>query len=174
MVSNQGTNIGAAIDLATRVFTSSSADSRVIVLITDGENHGDDAIVAAKHASKLGINIYVVGIGTPEGAPIRIDGEYLKDDQGQMVVSKLDEQGLQQIALSTNGAYIRAERTNLGLDDIVNRINATHEAALQQVEFERYNELYPYPLTLALLLLLAEFAMLLRKNRWLSKIKLFS
>ncbi len=174
MVSNQGTNIGAAIDLATGAFTSSSEGSRVVVLITDGENHGADAIAAARHAAELGINIYVVGIGTPEGAPIRIEGDYMKDDNGQMVVSKLDEEGLQQIALATDGAYIRADRRNLGLEDIINRINSTHESALQQLEFERYNELYPYPLAFALLLLLVEFAVLPRKNRWLSKIKLFS
>ena len=99
----------------------------MIVVISDGENHEDDALAAAKAAAEKGIRIYTIGIGTPEGAPISIDGEFIKDEQGDMVVSKLDEQMLEQIALTTGGAYIRATNRSLGLDEIVQKINEVEE-----------------------------------------------
>jgi len=144
MVSKQGTAIGAAIDLAASSFSSGSEGSRVIVVISDGENHEDDALAAAKAAAEKGIRIYTIGIGTPEGAPISIDGEFIKDEQGDMVVSKLDEQMLEQIALTTGGAYIRATNRSLGLDEIVQKINEVEKKELTSTVFEDFNEQYQY------------------------------
>ena len=173
MVSKQGTAIGAAIDLAANSFSSGSEGSRVIVVISDGENHEDDALAAAKAAAEKGIRIYTIGIGTPEGAPISIDGEFIKDEQGDMVVSKLDEQMLEQIALTTGGAYIRATNRSLGLDEIVQKINEVEKKELTSTVFEDFNEQYQYLIGLALALLLLEFAMLERRSRLLARFNIF-
>ncbi len=106
----QGTAIGKALEQALLSFSGDTGESRsrVIVLITDGENHDDDALAVAERAAQMGINIYTIGIGTPEGAPIQIGGEFIKDERGEMVVSKLNEEMLMQIAEATGGAYVRA------------------------------------------------------------------
>ena len=119
LVSEQGTAIGRALEQAMLSFSSQSEQSRVIILITDGENHEDDAVEAARKAAEQGIRIYTIGIGTPEGAPIQIGGEFIKDENGEMVVSKLNEQMLEQIASTTGGAYVRATKQSIGLDEIV-------------------------------------------------------
>ena len=96
----QGTAVGKALEQALLSVSGEPAEShsRVIILITDGENHEDDALEVARQAAEAGIRIYTIGIGTPEGAPIQINGEFIKDEKGDMVVSKLDEKLLQQIA----------------------------------------------------------------------------
>ncbi len=174
MVSKQGTAIGAAISLASGSFTSGSGHSRVIILITDGENHEDDALAAADHAASQGITVYVIGIGTPEGAPIQIGDDFIRDDKGDIVVSKLDEETLRKIALATDGAYIRAGNQSIGLNEIINSINDTEKTKLSAQVFEEYNELFQYLLAVALLLLLVEETMLSRKNRLLAKYNIFN
>ncbi|MBR7102297.1 MAG: VWA domain-containing protein [Tidjanibacter sp.] len=172
-VSKQGTNIAAAIDLAANSFSSQSEGSRVVVLITDGENHEQDALASAKAAAARGIKIYTIGIGTPEGAPIRIGQEFIRDEQGEMVVSKLDEKALEEIALTTGGAYIRADNRSMGLDEIVAQINATEKSQFTTQIFEEYDEKYQYFVAAALLFLLLEMAVLGRKNRLLARINIF-
>ena len=154
LVGEQGTAVGKALQLATLSFSSQSEQSRVIVLITDGENHEDDAVEAARVAKEQGIRIYTIGIGTPEGAPIKIDGEFVKDEDGQMVVSKLGEQMLEQIASITDGAYVRATKQSIGLEEIVKSINEMEKSELSTVRYEEYNEQYQYLLAVALSLLL--------------------
>ena len=96
LVSVQGTAIGKALSQALLSFSGETEEthSRVIILVTDGENHEDDALAVAERAAEMGIRIYTIGIGTPEGAPIQIGGEFIKDEKGDMVVSKLDEKML--------------------------------------------------------------------------------
>lgn len=174
MVSKQGTAIGAAINLATNSFSSESEGSRVIIIISDGENHEDDALAAAQAAAEKGIKIYTIGIGTPEGAPISINGDFIKDEQGNMVVSKLDESMLEQIALSTGGAYIRATNRSLGLEEIVQKIGEVEKKQFATTLFEDFNEQYQYLIGLALLILLLEFLTLDRKSRFLARFNFFS
>ncbi len=173
MVSRQGTAIGAAINLAMNSFSSGSEGSRVLILISDGENHEDDALAAAAAAAAQGIKIYTIGIGTPEGAPISIGGEFIKDEQGNMVVSKLDEKTLQQIAVSTGGSYIRATNRSLGLNEIVKQINEVEKKELKTKVFEDFDEQFRGLLWAALGLLLIEGAMLTRKNRILARFSVF-
>ena len=173
LVGEQGTAIGKALQLATLSFSSQSEQSRVIVLITDGENHEDDAIEAARVAKEQGIRIYTIGIGTPEGAPIKIDGEFVKDENGEMVVSKLNEQMLEQIATSTEGAYVRATKQSIGLDDIVKSINEMEKSELSTIRYEEYNEQYQYLLAVALVLLLLDNFILSRRNPRLRKFNIF-
>lgn len=172
-VTKQGTDIAAAIELALGGYSSSSESSRVLILVTDGENHEADAMAAAERAAEQGVTIYTIGVGTPEGAPIRIGDDFIRDDKGEIVVSKLDEQGLQQIALTTGGAYIRATTASVGVQEIVDLINKTEKAKFSAEIYEQYNELYAYPLWAALVLLLLEFTVLPRKNRWVARLNFF-
>jgi Ca-activated chloride channel family protein len=173
LVGEQGTAIGKALQLAALSFSSQSEKSRVIVLITDGENHEDDAIAAAQMAKEQGIRIYTIGIGTPEGAPIEIGGEFVKDENNEIVVSKLGEQMLQEMATITEGAYVRASKQDIGLDEVVKSINQMEKSELSTVRYEEYNEQYQYPLAVAMVLLLLEFIVLSRRNPRLRKFNIF-
>ena len=171
----QGTAIGKALEQALLSFSGQTEESRsrVIVLITDGENHEDDARAAAQRAAQQGMRSYTIGIGTPEGAPIQIGGEFIKDERGEMVVSKLNEQMLMQIAEATGGAYVRATKQDIGLDEVVREINSMEQSELSTVRFEEYNEQYQYLLIAALVLLLAEFLLLDRRNPLLAHLNIF-
>ena len=174
-VSVQGTAIGKALEQALLSFSGETDEkrSRAIILITDGENHDDDAVAVAKRAAEQGIRIYTIGIGTPEGAPIDIDGEFIRDEQGEMVVSKLNEEMLAQIADETGGAYVRATKQDIGLDEIVRSINEMEQSELSTVRFEEFNEQYQYLLIAALVLLVAEFFLLARRNPLLAHLNIF-
>lgn len=172
-ITKQGTAIGAAIDLATSAFSSDSEGSRVVVLVTDGENHEDDALAAAERAAAKGVKVYTIGIGTPEGAPISIDGDFVRDQKGEIVVSKLDETTLQKIAATTEGAYVRASSASVGVQEIVDKINRTEKAKFKTEIFEEYDEKFQIPLVAALVLLLVEFVILPRRNRVLARFNLF-
>ena len=173
MVRTQGTDLGAAIKLATMSFSSQSEGSRVMILITDGENHESDALEAAQAAAEKGIAIYTIGIGTPEGAPVMIGGDYLTDENGDMVVSKLDEKMLQEIASTTGGAYVRATKQSIGLKEIVDRLKELDESDLATTRFEAFDEQFQYPLMVALLLLLIEWLILDRRNPLLARFNIF-
>ena len=173
MASVQGTSIGKALSLAEMSFSSGSGDSRVIILITDGEDHEGNVMQAAERAAEQGIRIFTLGIGTPEGAPIEIGGEFIKDEKGDMVVSKLDEKMLQEIARITGGAYIRATKQSIGLDEIVRAINDMEQSELSTVRFEEYNEQFQYLIAVAFALLLVEFWLLDRRNPLLARFNIF-
>ena len=173
MVRTQGTDLGAAIKLATMSFSSQSEGSRVMILITDGENHESDALEAAQAAAEKGIAIYTIGIGTPEGAPVMIGGDYLTDENGDMVVAKLDEKMLQEIASTTGGAYVRATKQSIGLKEIVDRLKELDESDLATTRFEAFDEQFQYPLVVALLLLLIEWLILDRRNPLLARFNIF-
>lgn len=175
LVSVQGTAIGKALEQALLSFSGDTeqSHSRVVILITDGENHDDDALAVAERAKQAGIRIFTIGIGTPEGAPIEIDGEFIRDEKGDMVVSKLNEEMLSQIADLTGGAYVRATKQSIGLDEIVRSINEMEQTELSTLRFEEYNEQYQYLLAAALLLLLIELLLLDRRNPLLAHLNIF-
>lgn len=173
LIAEQGTDIGKALQLASLSFSSQSGKSRVIILITDGENHEQDVTSVAQMAKEQGIRIFTIGIGTPEGAPIEIGGEFVKDENGEMVVSKLGEQMLEQIAAATDGAYVRASKHTIGLEEIVKSINQMEKSELMVVRYEEYNEQYQYFLAAALLLLLIESFIQNRRNPALRRFNIF-
>ena len=173
LVAEQGTDIGKALELASLSFSSQSGQSRVIVLITDGENHDQSVDQVVARAKQDGIRIYCIGIGTPEGAPIEISGEFIKDENGEMVVSKLGEQMLQNIATSTEGAYVRASKQSIGLEEIVKSINQMEKSELTTVRYEEYNEQYQYFIAVALALLLLDLVIMPRRNPKLRKFNIF-
>ncbi len=176
LVPVQGTAVGKALEQALLAFSDQSEEprSRAIILITDGENHEDDALAVARRAADMGIRIYTIGIGTPEGAPIRIGGEFVQDEKGDMVVSKLNEKMLSEIADLTGGAYVRSSKQSIGLDEIVKSINDMEQTEQSTVRFEEYNEQYQYLLTAALVLLLIEFLLLDRRNPLLARFNIFN
>ncbi|MFI3249217.1 MAG: VWA domain-containing protein [Rikenellaceae bacterium] len=174
MVGVQGTDVGKALDLAILSFSSSSESSKVVVLITDGEAHDSGAISAAERAAAMGIKIFTVGIGTPEGAPITLNGEFIKDENGDMVVTKLNEAMLQQIASITEAGYVKATNQSLGLGEITKTISEMEQGELATVKFEEYGEQYQYLVALALLLILLELFILDKKNRYLRRFNIFA
>ncbi len=174
MVSVQGTNVGKALDLAMLSFSSNSNSSKVVILITDGEAHDNGAIAAAERAKAQGIKIFTVGIGTPEGAPIMIDGEYIKDEAGEMVVTKLGEEMLKQISEVTEAGYVRATNQSLGLDEVTRTISEMEQDELSTVKFEEYGEYYQYLLAIALILIALEFIIQESKNKYLRRFNIFA
>lgn len=152
----QGTAIGDAIHTAAKSFSAQSEKSRAIIVITDGENHEDDAVDAAAQAAGMGIKIYTIGVGSVQGQPIPVKGELLKDSDGNIVVSRLDEGTLRQIAKAGNGAYIHAGNEEFGLNPIIDDIRRMEEEKFNSVVFEEYNEQFMYFFAAALLFFVIE------------------
>ncbi len=168
MVPRQGTSIQSAIEMAIQAMPEAKtedgvANSRAIILITDGESHDDDPLAAAATAAERGITIHTIGIGTPEGAPITIGGEMVKDEDGQIVVTKLDEATLGEIATSTGGVYVRSTERSLGLDEIFAHIDTMNKSDFNATIFDEYAEQFFYILYLVLAVLAIEFLIPQRK-----------
>jgi Ca-activated chloride channel family protein len=177
IVPKQGTAIGAAIDLGMRSFSPGEGKSKAMIIITDGENHEDDPVKEAEEAAKQGIIIHTLGIGSTEGVPIPFMNngrkDYLKDENGTTVISKLDEEILKKIALSTNGNYVRASNSNIGLDEIFADIKKMKKQDLASTMYTEYNDQFEIFAAMALFLLIADFMIMERKNRRLANIRLF-
>lgn len=176
LIPTQGTAIGAALERSILSFGSQESDAgRAIILITDGENHEDDAIAAATKAKEMGIKVFVVGIGKPEGSPIPKPGtnDYFKDRSGQVVVSRLNEEMCQQIAQAGQGLYVRCDNTNTALRTLQKELDTVATADLESTVYADYNEQYQSFVLLALLLLVVEFFILSRKNHRLTRMDLF-
>jgi len=176
MVSTQGTAIGAAINLAMRSFTPNETADKTIILITDGENHEDDAIGAAKKAAEKGVRVNIVGMGQPQGSPIPIGSgnNFMKDKEGNVVITKLNEQMCQEIAAAGDGMYVRADNTNAALKALQSEIEKMNKSELDSKVYSEFNEQFQILAWIALFLLIAEFLTMDRKNRIFKKVKLFS
>ena len=157
---------GEAINLAVKAFSAESEKSRAIVVITDGENHEDDPVEAAKQAADMGIKVYTIGVGSSEGQPIPIGGELLKDMNGEIVVTKLDEQILRDVAAAGKGAYVHAGNEEFGLNPYEHHHRSESHIDNEQCQ---YHEQYMYFLWIAFVLLVIEMLIGRRKP----KIKLF-
>jgi Ca-activated chloride channel family protein len=177
MVPKQGTAIGAAIRLGIKSFSPGVGNSKAMIIITDGENHEDDPVAAADEAAKGGIVIHTIGIGSTDGVPIPIKSygrkEYLKDVDGNTVITKLDEDILKKIAVSANGNYVRASNSNIGLDEIFSQIKKMKKQELESTMYTEYNDQFQFFAAIALILLMADFIIMERKNRRLANIRLF-
>ena len=164
----QGTAMGDAIFTGIRSFSAQSEKSRVIIIISDGENHEDDPVAAAKEAAENGIRVYTVGVGSSEGQPIPVDGGLLKDKDGEIVVTKLDEDMLRKVAKAGNGAYVHAGNDEFGLNPIIDDIRRMEDEEFGSVVFEEYDEQYMYFFGIALALLVIEMLIGARrpKRKW--------
>ena len=176
LISKQGTALGAAINLSTRSFTPMEGVGRTVILITDGENHEDGALEAAKVAVEKGIQINVLGVGMPEGAPIPIPGsnDYRRDREGNVVVTKLNEQMCQEIAQVGQGIYVRVDNSNAAQNAITKEINKLAKADVETQVYTEFNEQFQAIAWIILLLLLVEMLILERKNPLFKNIHLFS
>ena len=176
LIPTQGTAIGAALQTAIRSFGSQESDAgRAIILITDGENHEDDATAVAKQAQELGIQVFVIGIGKPEGSPIPVPGtnDYIKDRSGQVVVSRLNEEMCQEIAQAGKGAYVRCDNTNTAMRALQQELDRIATTDLETTVYADYNEQYQSFLLIALLLLVIDCFILMRQNHRLNRMDLF-
>ena len=179
LIPSQGTEIGAAINLAAKSF-GTSENEKAIVIISDGEDHvNGDAVKAAQEAAKLGIKIYTIGMGLEDGAPIPLYNQYgkrtgyKKDREGNIVITKLDDSLLRQISEIGNGIYRRASNSNVGLDDIFNEINKSEKSEIESKVFTDYEDQFQWFLGAAILLLIIEILISSGKKDWESKFNFF-
>lgn len=158
----QGTALGEAINTAIKSFSSEAQmqeNNKAIILITDGENHEDDAVAAARMAAEVGIKVFCIGVGSPEGKPIPYgpNGDLMKDKDGNIVVTKLNEKILEEVAIAGGGAYVRAGNAEFGLNPIIDELKQLQQQQFKSVVFEDFEEQYMYFFGIALVFLLLEF-----------------
>lgn len=170
-ITAQGTDLADAINLSMNAFSPNENNQKSIIIISDGEDHEGTVDPAIDEAKQKGIKIYTVGIGSQRGEPIEINGEILKDQNGQIVMSKLNESILREIASETGGEYINFSTNSKALKDIYDKMNQTDASGKTKVA--KFDDKYHYFVFPALLLLIFEFFILKRKNRWIAKIKIF-
>jgi len=177
MVPVQGTAIGQAIDMAMASFKDETS-GKAIIIITDGENHDEDALEKAADAADAGIKVYTIGMGLSEGAPIPIykDGEivgFKKDQSGSTVITRLDETMLTKIAEAGNGIYVRASNTQAGLRKVFDEISKMEKTTFDTMNFSDYEDRFQYFIGLALLAMVINFLLNERRSKWADKISLF-
>jgi len=172
MVPVQGTAIGAAINLAVRSFTPDEKAEKTIVLITDGENHEDDAIGATKAAAEKNIRVNVLGVGSLQGAPIPVpeSNNYQRDKEGNMVVTRLNEDMCREIAIAGNGIYARTDNTNNALKALQKELDKMGKSEVESKIYTSYDEKFQIPAWILLFILVVEFFILDRRNRVLDRV----
>lgn len=162
----QGTAIGDAISTALRSFSSQSDRSRAIIVITDGENHEDDPVAVATQAAEMGVRVFTIGVGSPEGKMIPFEGDYLRDKEGTPVVTRLDEATLQDIASAGKGLYVRSGNSEFGLNPIIEEISRMDDEEYNSIVFEEYDELYMYFFGVSLFFLVLEMLIGERRSKY--------
>lgn len=178
IIETQGTAIGNAIELAISSFSTNSKANKSIIVITDGEDHEDNALKQAAAAAELGIKVHTIGIGSVDGAPIPIykRGQmlgYRKDREGNTVVTKLNETVLQQIAASGEGTYVRANNSRTGLNVLMDELEGMEREEFDSKMFTSYEDRFQYFIAVAVLLLLIEVLLPSRKLKVFSRFNLF-
>ena len=175
LITTQGTDIRGAIDLAMKSFTPNEGVGRAIVLITDGENHEGGAVEAAQQAAEKGVRVFVLGVGSPDGSPIPVEGtnDFRRDKDGNVVVTKLNEQMCQEIAKAGNGMYVRVDNTNNAERALNTEINKLAKADVETQVYTEFDEQFDVLAWLALILLAADVMLLNRKNPLFKNVKLF-
>ncbi|NJO69521.1 MAG: VWA domain-containing protein [Bacteroidetes bacterium] len=178
LVPIQGTALGAAINLAGRSFSGATDADKTIIVISDGENHEDNPVKAAEEAAGKGISINVIGVGSQNGVPIPVieNGKksYMKDNEGNIVISKMDARVLSEVADAGKGQFVIASGADMGLDVVMDQISKLKKAEYKAKIYTDYEDQYQWTLALAFLFLFIEFIILEKKNPWLKRIQLFS
>ncbi|MBT3570767.1 MAG: VWA domain-containing protein [Flavobacteriales bacterium] len=179
IVPTQGTEIAKAIDLSIQSFDMENAQNKAIIIITDGESHDEKAIESSEQANELGIFVHTLGMGLSKGGPIPIYNkygnrtDYRKDRDGNTIISKLNEQLLQQIASAGKGTYVRANNSKAGLSTLFAEINKMEKKEIGTMVFTEYKDRFQLFIGLALLLLLTDLILLGRKNKWSNRINFY-
>jgi Ca-activated chloride channel homolog len=179
MVSKQGTAIASAIDLGIKSFSQDAEPSKVIIIISDGEDHEGDAVKEAQNASAKGIKIFTIGMGSLQGAPIPLSAGllrsgFLKDRSGNVVISKMDPTELSKIAAAGDGEFYSASSGNIGLNQLYNKLNRLNKAEIETKVYSEYDDQFQYFIAFALLFILLDFLILERKNPVLRRFSLFN
>ncbi len=176
LITKQGTAIASAINLASRSFTPQEGVGRAIIVITDGENHEDGVSEAIKNVTDKGIQVNVLGVGMPDGAPIPIEGtnDYRRDREGNVIVTRLNEPMCQEIAKEGKGIYVRVDNTNNAQRAISKEIDKMAKSDVETQVYTEFNEQFQAVAWLILLLLMAEMLITERKNPLFRNIHLFS
>ncbi len=179
MLSSQGTAINEAIKLARTFFDNEEQTNRVLIIISDGEDHSEMAEEVAKQASEDGIRIFTIGVGDAKGGPIpeKRNGvvvNYKKDNQGETVITKLNEETLKNIAAAANGVYINGKNTNEVVENIREILNAMDKTEFEAKEFADFKDQFQWFLGFGIFFLLIDILLLERKTAWLKKLNLFN
>ncbi len=177
IISTQGTDIGGALKMAMKSFSEDKKSDKAIILITDGENHEENAVDIARQAAEAGISVHTIGLGRKEGVPIPTVNrygkkEFRKDRQGNVVVSRLNEQLLNEIAAAGKGSFILANNYGIGLDRIYEQLKGMEKTEFKEKMVIDYEDDYQLYLLIALALLVIELMILPRKNKFLARFKL--
>lgn len=175
LITRQGTNIKAAIDMATRSFTPREGVGKAVIIITDGENHEGGAIEAAKAAAEKGLSVYVMGVGSLEGSPIPAgrSGDFRRDKQGNVIVTKLNEKMCQEIAAAGNGVYIRIDNTGNAQKILQREIDKLAKADIDTAVYSEYDEQFQVMAWIAFILLLLDMLLMVKKNPRFKDIDIF-
>ncbi|HNW97876.1 MAG TPA: VWA domain-containing protein [Bacteroidales bacterium] len=178
MIPTQGTAIGAAIDMAMNSFSfTDKTKNKAIIIISDGENHEDDAVASAKAAVDKGVYVHTIGIGSTEGSPIPIKGKsgnsFKQDNEGKTVVTKLNETMLQEISTAGKGIYVHASNADVGLTKIMDEIDKMEKKEFDEKIYSDYEDQYQYFIAFALFFMLWELFIFERKSKWYYKLNIF-
>lgn len=178
IIPTQGTAIGAAVGLALESFNYETPTSKAIIVITDGENHEDNALDAVQEAVDRGVSVHTIGMGSEQGAPLPIyqHGKqvgFRTDNSNNTIISKLDETMLKKIAAAGNGSYVRATNANAGLSIIMQEISSMKKTEFDSKVYKNYESRFQPFLLIALILLIIEFLISTRRTGKLDKINLF-
>jgi Ca-activated chloride channel family protein len=175
MVPTQGTAIGAAVDMAITSFTPDEDVHKAIIVITDGENFEDDPVASVQAAAKQGIQVDVIGLGSTKGAliPIGRDGQFLHDDNGNPVTTRLNEEMAQKIAEAGDGIYVQGASSSV-LKDLDDQLKTLATSSLEKVAYQASAEQFPVFAWIALAFLIADIFFPERKIGWLKKYNFFA
>lgn len=179
MVSSQGTSLDEAIKLSATYFDEKSKTSKLLILISDGEDHSEGAESAAEEANKLGLKIITIGVGTEKGAniPLKRNGVvegYQKDNNNEIVITKLNKASLEVIAKTTKGSYVSGNNTKEVVEHIKNTLNNIQKTEFEATEMAEFQSQFQWFLGLGFLLLLIDVFVLDRKTSWVNKLDLFN
>ena len=176
LISTQGTDIGAAIRLGMKSFTPKEGVGRAIIVITDGENHEGGALEAAKEAAEKNMQVFILGVGSPDGSPIPVErgsNAFRKDKDGNVIVTRLNEQMCQEIAKAGNGMYIRVDNSNSAEKILNEEIGKMAKKDVESQVFTEFDEQFQVLAWLVLILLVVEMLILERKNPLFKNVRLF-
>ena len=174
LIQTQGTDIARAISLSMSSFTQQKGVGKAIILITDGEDHEGGALEAATEAKKKGIDVFILGVGSTKGAPIPVgNGEYMKDNTGNTVMTALNEQMCREVAQAGSGTYIHVDNTSDAQEKLNNELAKLQKGETDSVVYSEYNEQFQAFAVLALILLIVEASLLEVKNPFMRKVCLF-
>lgn len=176
MMATQGTDIAAAINMATHSFTQDKEVGKAIVIITDGEDHEGGALEAAKAAKDAGMRVYVLGVGSTQGAPIPVPGtrDYMRDNTGNTVMSALNDQMCREVAQAGGGAFIHVENNSRAQDQLDAELDKLSKKEIDSTVYSDFDEQFIAFAILALLLLIAEVCILESKNPLFRRVSLFN